>query len=139
MGTTIRAKISKNNKWWISRHRYYELKHFCMQYADWVMELEDLDSLPESEASLSAPDKTNRVNDPVGKCAERREDINKRVEMIEECAELTDSELGYYILIGVTRGISYDILRLNYNIPCCKNVYYDLYRKFFWILDKKRG
>lgn len=75
MGTTIRAKISSNNKWWISRHRYYELKHFCMQYWDWKKEIEALDGMPESEASLSAPDRTNRISDPVGRCAEKRESL----------------------------------------------------------------
>ncbi len=23
-------------------------------------------------------------------------------------------------------------------IPCCKDVYYDLYRRFFWLLSKER-
>ena len=35
MGTVIRAELSKKNKYWIERHRYYELKHFCMQYPIW--------------------------------------------------------------------------------------------------------
>ena len=24
------------------------------------------------------------------------------------------------------------------NIPCCKDVYYNLYRRFFWLLNKAR-
>ena len=28
MSTTIRANISQNSKYWIEKHRYYELKHF---------------------------------------------------------------------------------------------------------------
>lgn len=35
MSTLIRPEISIKNKYWISRHRYYELKHFCLQYTDW--------------------------------------------------------------------------------------------------------
>ena len=32
----------------------------------------------------------------------------------------------------------YNALRSRYGIPCCKDVYYKLYREFFWLLDKKR-
>lgn len=32
MATTIRPEVSKKSKYWIERHRYYELKHFCLQY-----------------------------------------------------------------------------------------------------------
>ncbi len=138
MSTTIRAKISKNNKYWISRHRYYELKHFCMQYWDWVKELESLDSMSNTELSLAISSKTNRISDPVAKCAEKREELIKKIDLIDNCILLTDLELAGYILIGVTQGVSYTGLRVNRNIPCCKNVYYDLYRKFFWILDQKR-
>ena len=33
MGTNIRPKISERNQFYISKHRYYELKHFSMQYS----------------------------------------------------------------------------------------------------------
>lgn len=32
MGNIIRAEVSENNPYWIEKHRYYELKHFCLQY-----------------------------------------------------------------------------------------------------------
>ena len=32
MGTQIRPELSEKNLYWIDRHRYYELKHFCLQY-----------------------------------------------------------------------------------------------------------
>ena len=35
MATVIRAIISENNKYWIDKHRHYELKHFCLQYPMW--------------------------------------------------------------------------------------------------------
>ena len=47
--------------------------------------------------------------------------------------------LAHILLKGVTEGLAYDVLKLKYPIPCCKGDYYELYRKFFWILDKKRG
>ena len=44
------GNFSQNNEYWISKHRYYELKHFCMQYPLWkaayrLLELEGAWSL----------------------------------------------------------------------------------------------
>ena len=30
-----KPELSKKSKYWIPRHRYYELKHFCLQYPEW--------------------------------------------------------------------------------------------------------
>ena len=59
--------------------------------------------------------------------------------MIEHTARQADPELADYILKGVTEGLSYDIIKARMNVPCCKDVYYDKYRKFFWLLNKVRN
>lgn len=49
MSTTIRAEVSKKNPYWIEKHRYYELKHFCLQYPIWkqaYLSLSGLSSKP---------------------------------------------------------------------------------------------
>lgn len=35
MSTLIRPELSETNRYWIEKHRYYELKHFCLQYPLW--------------------------------------------------------------------------------------------------------
>ena len=35
MATVIRPEISEKSKYYIDKHRYYELKHFCLQYKEW--------------------------------------------------------------------------------------------------------
>ena len=52
MATVIRAELSKNNKYWISKHRYYELKHFCLQYPEWQKEYSNICMIILSRASL---------------------------------------------------------------------------------------
>lgn len=37
MSTQIRPETSQKNPYWIPKHRYYELKHFVMQYPAWVI------------------------------------------------------------------------------------------------------
>lgn len=139
MGTTIRPELSKKNKYWIERHRYYELKHFCLQYPIWKCAYHSLDGLSKRPTDLMIFSKGMGISDPTSKCAEARAYYLERMEMIEQAAIQTDAELAEYILNGVTEGWSYDILKARLEIPCCKDVYYELYRKFFWILSKKRN
>lgn len=138
MGTTTRPELSVNNKYWIERHRYYELKHFCRQYPIWKKAHAALDGLSSRPADLAIISKTNDISDPVGKCVEARLFYSERMEVIEQTVRATDESLSSYILKAVTEGVSYDYLKVNLGIPCCKNVYYDLYRRFFWLLNKAR-
>ena len=138
MSTVISPEVSKKNKYWIERHRYYELKHFCMQYPIWKKAYDGIDGMSRQPANLEAIVKITGTSDPTAKCAEAREFYAKQMGMVEMAAKLTDELLGKYVLMGITEGISYDIVRARTNIPCCKDTYYELYRKFFWILNKIR-
>lgn len=134
MATKIRSEVSMNNEYWIERHRYYELKHFCLQYPIWKDALLSLDGLERKPFDL-APSKTNKTTDPTEKMVETRMYFSERIKMVEEAASKTDPELAYCILKGVTEGLSYEKLQARYGVPCCKDSYYKLYRKFFWILS----
>lgn len=136
MSTTIRPELSKKNPYWIEKHRYYELKHFCLQYPIWKRAKAALSSL--SQRPIDSVVLMGSYGDPTAKCAEARAFYTERMEMIEKAAAETDEKLGSYILKAVTEGISYEHLRAKMNVPCCKDVYYELYRRFFWLLSKAR-
>ena len=139
MPTVISPEITDKSPWWIPRQRYYELKHFCLQYPDWKMMLKLLDGYQyPTELSDIPKTETNRVYDPVGEQAMARTSLTRRVEMVEKAAQEAGADLQDYILKSITEGIPYAILRVKFMIPCCKNEYYDRYRKFFWVLDKLR-
>lgn len=138
MSTKVRPELSKKNKYWIPRHRYYELKHFCLQYPEWKEQYAYL-------SSVTTPKLTDRVlnfigghSDPTEKCAERKIFYQYRIAMLEQVAVLTDKDLAKYILLAVTYGHSYTYLKTKLDIPCSKDTYYDRYRKFFWILSDLR-
>ena len=82
---------------------------------------------------------TNNIDDPTSRYAIARAYYADRMSMLERVANFTNPELAKYLLKGITEGWSYDILKARLNIPCCKDIYYDLYRRFFWLLDKERG
>lgn len=138
MGTTIRPELSEKNPYWIERHRYYELNHFCLQYPIWKKAYAALDGLSRRPSDMEVFSKNGVVGDPTARCAEARSHYLERMKTVEQAAIATDAELSTYILKGVTEGWSYDILKARLNIPCCKDVYYNLYRRFFWLLNKAR-
>jgi hypothetical protein len=140
MGTIMRPELSEKNRYWIERHRYYELKHFCLQYPKWKKAYAALDSLCLGQRPIDfvATSETNTPRDPVGKCVEARSFYFERMSMVEQTAIATDAELSRYILKAVTEGVSYDHLKARLEIPCCKDAYYNLYRRFFWLLNKER-
>lgn len=43
-----------------------------------------------------------------------------------------------YIFMAVTEGKTYTQLQMTYAIPCGKDMFYDRYRKFYWLLSKER-
>lgn len=138
MGTNIRADISEKSKYYIPKHRYYELKHFCMQYPGWKKLYADISKNSYHSEYLIKERKTKSQDWLVERCAIIRAYLSDRINMIESAARLADESLAEYIIEGVTLGIPYDILRLRKNIPCGKGTYYEIYRKFFYILDELR-
>ena len=138
MATVIRPEVSKRNKYWIGKHRHYELKHFCLQYPEWKKEYDDYGGPSTSLYSLDNV-RTNRSSlDPTAKNAIDRLCVSEKMHLIERTALETDEELRDYILKAVTEGLSYTTLKSKYDIPCGKDVYYDRYRRFFWLLNKAK-
>jgi hypothetical protein len=140
MGTEIRPELSDKNPYWIGKHRYYELKHFCLQYPIWKKAYAALDGLSKRPQDLEVFVKSGQLtSDPTARCAESRLFFADRMELVEQAAIDASPDLYPYILRAVTEGLSYNSLKMQYDIPCCREVYYDCYRRFFWLLSRKRG
>lgn len=69
MGTTIRPELSEKNPYWIEKHRYYELKHFCLQYPIWRKAYSVLDGYANPPKDLASFVVTSTLGDPTAKCA----------------------------------------------------------------------
>lgn len=133
----IKSTISKKNKYWISRHRYYELKHFCLQYPEWVREFNDIDGLQKMQMK-DIKVSGGTISSPTENSAEKREHCYNHIRLIRDTSKQADDIIGGFILKGVTEGLPYEYLRTKLNIPCSRDTYYDLYRKFFWLLSETR-
>lgn len=139
MTTVIRAEISTKNRYWIDKHRHYELKHFCLQYPSWKKAYHALDGTSLPSITAERISSTNVPSDPTGNCVLMRDQYLKRMRIVEEAARSADEYLYEYILKAVTEGLSYTYLQTVLDIPCSRDTYYDRYRKFFWLLSNSRN
>ena len=132
----IRPELSKKNKYWIDRHRYYELKHFCLQYKNWKVYIREIDGM----RSGKIPDGNfcPKLSNPVLFAVELREEYSTKIGMVNHAAFQASPQMQNYILKAVTEGLTYENLRLVHGMPCCRECWYELYRKFFYILDRSR-
>lgn len=80
----------------------------------------------------------NLPGDPTAKRALMKFFYSERIKLIEKTAIETDPYLYSYIIKGVTESKSYTYLKTVLGIPCGKDLYYDRYRRFFWLLNKAR-
>lgn len=139
MTTKIRPELSIKNKYHIDKHRHYELKHFCLQYPSWKKAYADFSSPSISLSMLERTPNGNLPGDPTAKRAILKAQYAEKIDLIERVAKETDRYLYEYIIKGVTEGLSYTYLKSRLEIPCGKDLYYDRYRKFFWLLSESRN
>lgn len=139
MATLVRPEISEKNKYWIDKHRHYELKHFCLQYPSWKRAYEEFNDPSIPLSMIERVSTSNLPGDPTAKRAIMKASYSKKMELIEKAAKEADRYLHDYILKAVTENLSYTYLKSKLDIPCGKDMYYDRYRRFFWILNQARN
>lgn len=128
--------LSKKNPYWIEHHRYLELEHFCRQYPIWCKAVTAMCGLSSKTYADVVIDEDH--SSPVEKSVIKRESYMDKITMVQKAADEAAGDLSIYILAGVTEGAAYEDLLARMNIPCCRDVYYDLRRRFFYILSKMR-
>ncbi|MBE6745855.1 MAG: hypothetical protein E7558_00175 [Ruminococcaceae bacterium] len=130
MPRTYDLSLKKNN---ISRHRYRELKEFCLQYNEKKSELENIySSTPSFEGGSSG------IGKPTEQKAIRAMQLRRDVDLIDQClAEVTPGEeiIRKKLKENITTGLGYDCLGY---VPCGINQFYTYRKRFFALLDKKK-
>ena len=138
MTTVIRATISEKNKYYIDKHRYYELKHFCLQYNEWKKAYSNCNESIIFAAQIDRMPNCVSHSDLTAKYAIKKAYYSERIKLVEEIAREADPYLWNYILRAVTEGLSYTYLKTRLEIPCGRDMYYDRYRRFFWLLSEAK-
>lgn len=132
----LKPELSSKNRYWIPKHRYYELKHYCLQYPHWQELYAKLEFKMEAIRSGIQKSEPGR---PVEKLALIKAECAKAIELVEKCCQDASHDFWPYLLKAVTKGVPFVQLRTEYDIPCSQDTYYTVYRKFFYILSQRRG
>lgn len=138
MATLIRPVVSTKNKYRIDKHRHYELKHFCLQYPEWKKAYAEFDDVSVPLSMIERVSTSNLPGDPTAKRAMMKAYYAEKMKLVERAATDADECLANYILKAVTENLSYTYLKAKFDIPCGKDMYYDRYRRFFWLLSEAR-
>lgn len=116
-------RTSKNDLYFIEKHRYYELKHFCLQYSKWKAAYEKLNHKGESKCS---------DDDPTSRIGIQKADYARCIDLVERASRDADPGLSEAILKAVTGAPS-----LDNKVDMVS--FYAAYRRFYWLLDRYKG
>ena len=118
----------------ISRERYRELKYFCRQYADKKAKAAEA-RLPGGQALDGMPH-GSAVGDPTARRAEKAMRYARDVELIERVAAEAAPDCTRELLRNVTEGTPWEYLPA---ADAPRRAFYEARRKFFWLLDLRKG
>ena len=125
------------DKYNISDYRFRELYYHCLQYEEWRAALKEKENTLKA-VQYSAVPSSGMPGDPTTKIAIECAELFEKCAIIESVAMAADPELYKYLLYAVTHeNISFNILKMQMDIPCERDRYYDRRRKFYFLLDRK--
>lgn len=124
------------DKYNISNYRFRELYYFCLQYNEWMQELNEKRNPLKGMQYSGMPGSGTPGNPTENKaiiCAE----ISHKCNLIESAAKMADPELWEYILYAVTNeNATFNFLKMQKGIPCERDRFYNSRRKFYFYLDR---
>ena len=147
----MRQRAEKKGKYKLSKHEFYTAMHFALQYKDWQRELRTMSDTSKAITYSDMP-KGNINPDPTGDLVEKRERLKDKVLLVERsartavygdimgrmCVPEVRDKIVLMLLRGVTEeGVTYDTLRVSGDMPCCRNVYNRMKRRFYYILNSE--
>lgn len=123
-------------KYNISKYRYRELYNFCLQYDERRRQIEELQH--QSPSPSDGMPKGSGISNPTALVGTRIATLSAENKIIEQSAREASPELCYWLLEAAKYDLKFDFLHLREGMPCGKNEFQKLRRKFYYILDQKK-
>ena len=124
------------DKYNISNYRFRELYYFCLQYDEWMQELKEKRD-PLKGVQYTGMPGSGTPGNPTEKNAIICAELSHKCALIEDAAKAADPELWQYILYAVTNeNTTFKFLKMQKEIPCERDRYYNSRRKFYYYLDR---
>lgn len=138
-----RNELSKKNSFYLPKHRFLELKHYCLQVPEWEKRIADIClSIGIHHSGMSVGGNGYMgMSIPNWKEICELDALNKKIQDIADvCQAINNDSQGIdgHLYECVTKGLSYEYVQSHYGIPLSRDTWYkNYYRKYFWLLDKK--
>ena len=130
------VRALNKDKYAISNYRFRELYYFCLQYEEWQQKLKEKQN-PLKGMQYSGMPSSGTVGHPTESIAIECAELSTKCNAVESAARAADPELYEYIIYAVTHeNITFNFLKMQKDIPCERDRYYDRRRKFYFVLDK---
>lgn len=118
----------------ISLSRYRELYYFCQQYHEKKEALQRCYSV-KSELISNMSGNTYMLTNSAEQQMDKTNKLSRDISLIEQTAQEAVGGLYPFILKNVTEDITYEHM----GVPCGRRQFYFMRRKFFCLLDQKKG
>lgn len=129
------VRAINKEKYNISNYRFRELYYFCLQYEEWQEELNAIRNPIKGMQYYGMPSSGTPGN-PTMNAAIDCAELSHKCDMIKAAAMAADPEIYEYIIYAVTHeNISFNFLKMQKDIPCERDRYYNSRRKFYFMLD----
>jgi len=109
----------------LSKHRFYELKHFCLQFEEWFHIYYDSDGYSKESGK--------NEGDTTSKDGITRAEAHRRMMLVLDAAKDT----GYEYWLELASYVTGSSKRVHSRLD--KELFFYYYHKFFWILSKRRA
>lgn len=119
----------------LPKEDYLTAVHYALRYPLWKAEIET--SADTARAIRYDTDKVQTSNDydPVQETAIRREEIGRKIKLVDSVIEQTAKGMDFFLRLGVCYGLSFWQLQSK-GIPCSQNTYYGIRKKFYYELSR---
>lgn len=135
-----RMRAAKTGKYAITKHEFYTCLHFAYQYQEWLDKYNALSDSVKAITSDGMPHGMN-VSNPTEHLAIKRSELKDKMDLIDTCVlEAVDGDKVMYEFLH--RGVTDERVNCNYlvttmNMPCSRNTYYAMRRRFYYYLSQK--
>lgn len=127
---------TERSQFYMPKEDYACAVHWCLRYQGWVTEL----SIEPDSGKAIEYDKervqTSNSYDPVESLAIRRAELSEKKELLESVVREVAPEIYTFLLLGVTRGLTYFQLQER-GIPCSMNYFIKKRQEVYYKIAKK--
>lgn len=127
-------------KYGISKHAFATAYSYCLQYREWQAEIADMADTYKSPQVTGMPTGQGGSSDTTAEAGMKLAELADKVALIEDVARqaTTGYEAVYpYLLRYVTtEGCTFAAIRQQ-GVPCGSTLFYELRRKFYYLMAKK--